>query len=176
MLAILFGNTAFLSLFFFFSCFLCLLLFSFFGFFLLGFLFFLSGGITLHLFKLNFFLQLQIQFLEQISQHILEDRDRFDVIFIEINPYLDTITRWIVHLRRDESESIYCLTTVEILSQKEKCQLLVDLLLVGLSLGHLKNKSSSFLIIWILPLRLYPVSKKLNRVNFLKDVANSVSQ
>ena len=95
--------------------------------------------------------------------------------FIEINPDFDTVAGRVIDLRSDESEAIDFIRTVEMFSQEEEDQFLIDLLFVALGFKNLEDESSSFLILFIFPFRFDSLPKELDRVDFLDGITGLVT-
>lgn len=101
--------------------------------------------------------------------------DRFSIVFIEVDPYFDTIAECVGHFRRDESKAIDHLAFFEGFSDELEGEIFIDFLLVRLDLRHLEDKPSSLLVLLILPFRLDPLPEKLNRVYPLHRTIDLVS-
>lgn len=102
--------------------------------------------------------------------------DRLCIILIEIDPDFNPVAERIGNLRRNKSESIQLLTLLEGLSNEFEGKGLIDLLLVGLTLGHLEDEPPSLLVLFILPFGLDALPEKLDGVDSLQRVTNLVSE
>lgn len=102
--------------------------------------------------------------------------DGLGIILIEIDPNFNPVAERIGDLGRDESEAIQLLTLLKGLANELKGERLVDLLLIGLTLGHLEDEPPSLLVLFILPSRLDALPEKLDGVDSLQRVSNLVSE
>ena len=98
----------------------------------------------------------------------MEVFDWLEIRFIKIHPDLYSIAHWVWHLRWDESKSIDFLTMLKILTNKFKREILVNFFFIWLRFWYLEDKSTTFLILLILPFRLNTFSEKFNRIDFFE--------
>lgn len=138
-----------------------------------SFSFLFLGSISFHLLELNFFIEAEL--FEESSEDILVDDDGLSVFFIETHPNFKPIAGRVVDFGRDEAEPVDFVTPFEVLPQKEKSKLLVNLLLIRLSLGDLKNEPASVLIAFIFPLGLDPLAEVLDGVDSFLGVSHLVA-
>lgn len=97
------------------------------------------------------------------------------IILVEVYPNFDTIEGlWI--FRRDESKAVDVVWMIKILSDKIKDKICINLVLVFLALIDSKYKSTSLLVLRILPPGLNPFLKILNRVYFSPLLIHLVSE
>lgn len=102
--------------------------------------------------------------------------DRLGIILIEIDPDFNPVAESIGNLRRDKPETIQLFTLFKGLTNKLKGEGLIDLLFIGLTLGHLEDEPPSLLILFILPFGLNALPEKLDGVDSLQRVTNLVSK
>lgn len=97
------------------------------------------------------------------------------IILVEVYPNFNSIKGlWI--FRRDESKAVDVVWMIKILSDKIKDKIGINLVLVFLALIDSKYKSTSFLVLRILPLGFNPFLKILNRVYFSPLLIDLVSE
>lgn len=142
-------------------------------FFASSFSFLFLGCIGLHLFELYFFIE--AKFFEESSEYILIHHDGLSVIFIEADPYLESVTGRVIDFGRDEPKPIDFVTAFEVFSKEKKGKLLINFLLVCLAFGNLKDKPSSILISFVLPLGLDPLTEVLNGVYSFLGITHLVA-
>lgn len=102
--------------------------------------------------------------------------DGLGVVLIEVDPDFNPVAEGVGSLGGDEPEAIQLLAPLEGLANELEGEGLVDLLLVGLALGHLEDEPPSLLVLFILPFRLDALPEELDGVDSLQRVSDLVSE
>lgn len=131
------------------------------------------GGIGLHLFELYLFVEAEL--FEEVGEDVLVSDDGLSVILIETDPDLEAVAGGIIDLGRDEAEPVNFVTAIEVFSQEEEGELLIDFFLVGLRLRDLEDKPTSILVALIFPLGLDPRAEVFDGVDSFLGGADLVA-
>ncbi len=115
------------------------------------------------------------QLLEQTGENLLIVNNPLSSRFVKINPNFNAVATRIVDLACDKSKSVDFIAQLEIFSQKEEGQILVNLLFVCLGFVDLENKAASSLVLLIFPFWLDPLPEKFDGVDFFLSFVDLVT-
>lgn len=131
------------------------------------------GGIGLHLFELYLFVEAEL--FEEVGEDVLVSDNGLGVVLVEADPDLEAVAGGVIDFGRNEAEPIDFVTAIEIFSEEEEGELLIDFFLVGLRLRDLEDKPASILVALIFPLGLDPRAEVFDGVDSFLGVADLVA-
>lgn len=135
---------------------------------------FFRSSFVFHLLK-SYLFDFKGQLFEEFSEYGLEVFDGLDVWLVEVDPDFDTIAGRVVDFGGDKSKAVNFVTPFEIFPQKEESKIFIDLLFVSLIFANLENKSTTFLVLLILPFRLDSFAEKLDRVDLFRWLSDKIT-
>jgi len=102
--------------------------------------------------------------------------DELYLLFIEIDPHFDTVAEYFGVFRRNKAKTIHVLTVLKTFTNEKITKFMIYLTLICLRLRNLENKSATFFILFIFPLRFDALPKIFNRVNLFHRAIDRVSK